>query len=49
MNVIISDGIKKYIFYNISKRLAKAIILLLNYCANGDENIVSAEEEWHES
>lgn len=49
MDVIISDGVKKYTFYNIPKRLAKAIILLLNYCENGDENIISAVEEEHEN
>ena len=45
VNITISDGVNRHIFYNIPKRLAKAIILLLNYCANGDENIVSAVEE----
>ena len=49
MNVVISDWVKKYTFYNIPKRLAKAIILVLRYCEIGDENIISAEEEEHES
>lgn len=48
VNITISDGVNRHIFYNIPKRLAKAIILLLNCCENGDENIVSAVEQERE-
>lgn len=41
----ISMGTKDYEFYNVSEKVAKAIITLLYECENDDSEICSAESE----
>lgn len=45
MTIIISDGKTNHEYYNVSDKVAKAVITLLNECGNDDTVIVTAESE----
>ena len=45
MDIIITDGTKRYEFYNVPEKVVKAIITLLYECENDNSNICSAESE----
>ncbi len=43
--ISISIGTKDYEFYNVSEKVAKAVITLLYECENDDSTIVSSTSE----
>ena len=45
MDIIITDGTKRYGFYNVPPKVAKAVTTLLKECGNDETEIVCAEGE----
>jgi len=45
ITINITEGINDYEFYNVPKKVAKAIITLLHECEKEDSTIVSAISE----
>ena len=45
VTINITEGIKDYEFYNVPRKVAQAIIMLLHECEKDDSTIVSAVSE----
>lgn len=48
MKIIISNGKTSHDFYNVPTKVAKAVIALLEECANDETEIITAESECEE-
>ncbi len=44
-NIVIPIGNTNYEFYDVPDKVAKAVVILLQECANDDSKVMSAESE----